>query len=1436
MRKEWNLCKKAIAMLLTIPLLVSTVSPALSVSAETDAVVINKTSMISFENGELPDGVSIISSNATVVAAPATGHGDYSLEHVGAGAQKDLLQINHPLKAGHTYEIRRSHYFATDDTSITTNPWFAFCWYTATGGYGGNFLADSNGVAYGTWETATIQFTPTQDVSRLRLVLNAPEGVMGYFDDITIVDVTTPEEMTYLATGFADIETVEGMPLLAGSNASITYKNDADKGIVAECNLGQGINASKMAYLPYVLKANTTYEITMTYKSNNWSTWCLTATNGNIGSGLSAASSWTTVTRQLTVPEDVESTYFGLGTTLANTQITIASIRLTEIKANSTDYQMYDFDAYPLSKATTTTIAGANGVDNTVFHLTNSSVTTQLDCSLTANEKYKLSFDYKGAGTLRLTGCILTWSNTQEIATNKPITPYLEVRGSYVALNSASQWSRYEVIYTTGADHNGLYFNNQLQSFANDHDITSSEFYFDNICIEKLTACTAALTEGENGTAKLSAEHQYVGEKATYTATPDIGYVFVGWKDVDTDVIISTSSVYEHILTGDINLKPVFELSDKADYHEDFEGASESSLLSNIDLITVSSAEEPGYGKVAKIDFANGVGYNSHFAKIPYLCLAGIDYRIQITYKLENDSTVGFVKNDINNVQQWLTGTGEWVTTTWYINETDTDTILSFVSNHATTLYIADISIEYGRDAAGDVNNNGVCDGTDRELLAKVLVGSVGENDNKVFKPYLDVNEDTERNIKDIVRLKTIIHNTPSTTLVDECANLTTAVCSANIAVETDDKLGDNSRFRIAASEQDAFVIYQVDGGITEAAVQYDFPEKYYTEGDFIFEVSSDMLHWKRVYPQDVAADVITEHGWTLRTSYFANLGFMPFFRITYPTGYPVTSSPGIRKVQFNGLDEEALVSMNGYNSELREAATLYVDSQNGDDQNSGLSTEEALKTLRAVAEKNLVPGDKILLKSGEQYQGGVTLLCSGTKENPILISSYGEGEKPIVNDFGNGVGIRITGDYIHIENLTFSCEEGYAGLDIYAVAGGASKGLCVRGCEFSDINSTIGSTSKSKYLSGGLHFIARGNQPTWFEGIRVEDNTFERVARTAIYVTSFWAARDTENQTTQNLNFGISEAGIPTEYLSTDVKIRDNTIQDNGGDAIMLNGVDGALVEYNVVTDTKLLHQYPLSSSATEIWDPAFAAIWCYCSDNVVFQYNEVSGTSGDNGGHDLQAFDIDFSSNNCVVQYNYSYNNEGGFVLLAAEDASSNGQVENTIVRYNLSVNDGGSRVNPPLSVFDITGSILNTHIYNNTIYCGNNNVRLINFSNYVNATTKSTTLVENNIFYASEEGKATWGYGDANTRPAFASATFNNNILYNINEPSYAGTDADLSVSGTLQDNPKLVSAGTVGAGRLTVGEAYKLEPGSPAISGGKIIENNGGLIGAFGLKED
>ena len=63
----------------------------------------------------------------------------------------------------------------------------------------------------------------------------------------------------------------------------------------------------------------------------------------------------------------------------------------------------------------------------------------------------------------------------------------------------------------------------------------------------------------------------------------------------------------------------------------------------------------------------------------------------------------------------------------------------------------------------------------------------------------------------------------------------------------------------------------------------------------------------------------------------------------------------------------------------------------------------------------------------------------------------------------------------------------------------------------------------------------------------------------------------------------------------------------------------------------------------------------------------------------------------------------NNGGFMLLCGMDSVTNAGVKGAIVRYNLSVNDGKSGLN----IFDVTGSVSDSQIYNNTVYCGKNGV---------------------------------------------------------------------------------------------------------------------------------
>lgn len=101
-----------------------------------------------------------------------------------------------------------------------------------------------------------------------------------------------------------------------------------------------------------------------------------------------------------------------------------------------------------------------------------------------------------------------------------------------------------------------------------------------------------------------------------------------------------------------------------------------------------------------------------------------------------------------------------------------------------------------------------------------------------------------------------------------------------------------------------------------------------------------------------------------------------------------------------------------------------YIDSQNGNDNNDGLTENTAWKSHTMVSTINFQPGDIIAFKKGSQFSGPIQFTESGTEENPIKITSYGEGELPHFTNPDdnnlNGNCIRISGSWVILENLYF--------------------------------------------------------------------------------------------------------------------------------------------------------------------------------------------------------------------------------------------------------------------------------------------------------------------------------------------------------------------------------------------------------------------------------
>jgi len=116
---------------------------------------------------------------------------------------------------------------------------------------------------------------------------------------------------------------------------------------------------------------------------------------------------------------------------------------------------------------------------------------------------------------------------------------------------------------------------------------------------------------------------------------------------------------------------------------------------------------------------------------------------------------------------------------------------------------------------------------------------------------------------------------------------------------------------------------------------------------------------------------------------------------------------------------------------------TYYVDSSSGNDSNNGLSESSAFRTLSKVSSLNLDPGDKVLLKRGQTFNGVIKLYKDdfGSNSNPVKVSAYGSGDLPIITNNSTLTGGRYMGidifespGFLEISNIKFR-DINYAGI-----------------------------------------------------------------------------------------------------------------------------------------------------------------------------------------------------------------------------------------------------------------------------------------------------------------------------------------------------------------------------------------------------------------------
>jgi hypothetical protein len=446
-------------------------------------------------------------------------------------------------------------------------------------------------------------------------------------------------------------------------------------------------------------------------------------------------------------------------------------------------------------------------------------------------------------------------------------------------------------------------------------------------------------------------------------------------------------------------------------------------------------------------------------------------------------------------------------------------------------------------------------------------------------------------------------------------------------------------------------------------------------------------------------------------------------------------------------------------------AADYFVDSSTGDDTAAGLSADHSWKSLKNVNTQTFKPGDRILLKAGTSYAGQLSPTGSGEQDHPIELTRYGDGANPRID--GNGT----TRDALLLHNLQYwfvhdleitnhgeTTAPFRTGVCLEADNGQILHGLHISNLFVHDVNGDL-----RKEQEGCGIFFDSNRRGSAYDELTIEKCHIVHTDRN-----------------------GLCQRAR-TNTRSTHVILRNNLLEDIGGDGIKIWGSNGAICEHNILHGGRMR------------CDDYAAGIWPFACDDCIIQFNEVSGMKGIKDG---QGFDSDYSSRRNIFQYNYSHNNDGGFMLICSP---GNSFCQGTIIRYNISQNDGRD----DSRIFHFAGNSSDTLVYNNVIYTGpKQNLPLLDFDEWSGGNAHNTSFF-NNIFYA--EGSVSYRWGKS------VNNVFDHNI--------FVGNHKDRPEDAhALQEKPALVNPGKGGDGMESL-SGYLWQGGS-ALSTGRLVPDNGG----------
>lgn len=300
------------------------------------------------------------------------------------------------------------------------------------------------------------------------------------------------------------------------------------------------------------------------------------------------------------------------------------------------------------------------------------------------------------------------------------------------------------------------------------------------------------------------------------------------------------------------------------------------------------------------------------------------------------------------------------------------------------------------------------------------------------------------------------------------------------------------------------------------------------------------------------------------------------------------------------------IISAVPFSVSASDGEIYYVDSVSGNDENSGKSESSAWKTLEKVSSFDFSAGDKILLKRGESFEGTLFPKVSGTQDERITVSSYGEGRIPVIFNASTMLVALVNISNWSFEGIEFTAPTGY-GFAVIATENNTMENITVENCVFHDISMDSTDTGTAALFQTTDKSGAKVN------GLHVRNCEFYNCSW-GIHSSGVNAERDQDV-------FESSEKNYHKNWLIENCYFHENKCA----------GIVLCSVKDGVVRNCKV-------ENCATVQEDAYAPLWMHHADNVTVEYCEICGSTNPRDG---MAIDFDGWTVNSTYDHIYSHDN---------------------------------------------------------------------------------------------------------------------------------------------------------------------------------------------------